>query len=482
MNCLPLEVVTDIFVLTQEDDMEEWYDKRLVSPGWKEVIDGCPKLWRRVDLAAGFKFVGKQMERASGLPLWVQTDVSQCEPFGAAWIVAYSDVIEQLTLYVRSDQKHDGLEVVKDIFEIVQFPLLRRLTIRREGRSGDQTVSLPIFPAELVDPSALTHIELTNVSYPASALAYNTSLRVLRLDNSSSASTIALGDLRNVLAALPLLVDLTLGGKLAVNRDDLKLPPTTLATLTEFAFFGSMKCLDHLFAAFLLPGVESWKFRLRVGRAGISSASRLRTVMRTCAALPSKIDMRWVSSTGSRVQLLGGDYPRSFALQLSARHSSPCEILSDLLVGVESLPSVTQLHLHGGSDFLEVGEPRDEEVERFLVAARSVERVVFHGNGNSWVRVPDVLRRRLAMGMNIWEKIVTVEFGRGVALPYVVRVWLTLFWRLQWRGTPLRVLRLQGWMLQTASTWEFRTLAEQLGQVAETVEGDLDHDEYQVTF
>lgn len=485
MDRLPRELVTEILSLTQEEwcDLEKWYNMRLIDRGFKALIDACPKLWRRVDPLAGYAFVRRQIERAKGMPLWVQTDVSREEPRGAAWVLGHSDLIERLTLFVASSETHDSLEIVTDIFDIVEFPHLRRLCIRRDGPSGDRTLSLPPFRAELLDASALTHIEFFGISYPTYALSSNTSLRSLFLDTSRSAeSTIALADLQQVLPALPLLSSLTLGGIIDVDSDDLQQPPSTLLSLTEFAYFGSAIDLDRVFTAFPLPNVTSWTFRLTARRGDIPTTSGFMRILRACVNLPAWATLRWLSSTEGRLQLFHGNSPRTFSLRLSVQDSTPSQVLSDLLDGVESLPSVTRLDLHGGPSFLQVGETIDEDTERVLVALRSVERVVVHGNGNSWENIPRILQRRLAQGDNVWGKVVFVEFGRGVALPHVARVWLEFFGRLQSIGEPLRVLKLTGWTLQTASPWEFRTLAAKLREVVEMVEGEAERDEWQVTF
>lgn len=287
--------------------MEEWYDMRLVGQCWKRAIDGCPKLWRRVDLLSGWNFVEKQVERAKGVPLWVQTDLEKYEALGLAWVVAYADQIERLTLFVAPDEKHGGVGIVNHIFNITQFPCLRGIHILREGpvREGEasegETVSLALFPAQFVDPSALAHIEFTGVSYPISALAANISLRVLRLDIANSNSRIALADLQKTLPALPMLDCLTLGGSLDIDNDDLKRPPSIVPSLTEFVFIGSVACLDHFLAIFLLPGISSWNVRLRAGRMGVPTESRLRGIIKAYAASPTKVILRLVSSTESQV-------------------------------------------------------------------------------------------------------------------------------------------------------------------------------------
>lgn len=295
---------------------------RLVSPELKEVIDGSPILWRRVDLLAGYSFVGRQVKRTNGVPLWVQTDVSQHKVFGAAWIVAHSDLIERLTLFVASDENNDSPGIVTDIFDVARFSCLRRLHIRRAGPSGGRILSLPAFPTQLVDPSALTHIEC--ISYPASALASNIFLRVIRLEKLDGAPGITPVDLQNVLPVLPLLSSLTIGGRLVIDSGTPRCPPSVLSSLTEFAFLGSIESLDHLFAAFLLPGIASWVSESEVGTAGIPAGSRLRDILRICAALPTKVMLRWVSSTESQVQIFDGASPRAFSLQLSLSHTTPC--------------------------------------------------------------------------------------------------------------------------------------------------------------
>lgn len=46
------------------------------------------------------------------------------------------------------------------------------------------------------------------------------------------------------------------------------------------------------------------------------------------------------------------------------------------------------------------------------------------------------------------------------------------FWKLQSRGTPLRLLRLKGWTLQTTSPRVAGIFVKKLGQVVETIEDE----------
>lgn len=91
------------------------------------------------------------------------------------------------------------------------------------------------------------------------------------------------------------------------------------------------------------------------------------------------------------------------------------------MTGVESLPSVKELDLHGGPFFLGNSEPDDEDIDMVLVALRSVERVVVRGDGISWVHVPKILRR-LAEDENMWKNVVAVEFGRAPHCEQLVSV------------------------------------------------------------
>lgn len=484
MDHLPVEIIAEILLLAQEglDDMKEWYRKRLVSPKWRQLIDSSPRMWRRVYLLAGARFVEKQVERAKDVPLWVQADISQREPFGSTWVEAHAGLIERLTMFVASNRKRDSLHVVENMFNATHFPKLRHLRIRRDGPNGSRPFSLPILPEQFVDQSALTLIEFTGISYPISALATHTSLRVLRLDSTKSAFRIALADLQALLPTLPLLANLTLGGILDIEDDDLESSPSALTSLTDFSFFGNTSQLELFFAVFLLPNVVSWRFRLKAGKTGIPLTGSLGAIVKAYVVSSTQVALRWVSTKESQVQLYDGASPGTFALQLSMFRTGPCKILTDLLTGTGSLPSATQLHLHGGSHLMDVNEPNDDVIDEVLEALRNVGRVTISGNGNSWVRIPVVLQRRLSKMDNLWQNVAVVEFVMGQTLPYVVRDWVSLFRSMKRRGASLPMLRIKEWVIQSATPWEARSLTLDLEEVIVRVEGKPYEDVWAVTF
>lgn len=90
-------------------------------------------------------------------------------------------------------------------------------------------------------------------------------------------------------------------------------------------------------------------------------------------------------------------------------------------------------------------------MDSLLVAMRSVERVVVYGNGNSWVQIPTFLRERLGVKDDVWKYVVDMEFGKGLAVPRIVKDWAGFFRKLKKSGTPLHLLRLRDWMTPTVT-------------------------------
>ncbi|EIM89507.1 uncharacterized protein STEHIDRAFT_108229 [Stereum hirsutum FP-91666 SS1] len=473
MEQIPLELVSEILLLTQEElvDMQEWYDLRLVRSSWKRVIDGSPKLWRRVDTASGPEFVDKQVERAKGMNLWVQADISQRKVYGRTWVERHRGVIERLTLFVASDRECDSSHMVARMMKETHFPILRHFRVRREGVSSGRLASLPQLPVTFVHPPALSYLEFTGIFYPIPTLASNVNIRFLRLDCENSSFTISLTELQALLPILPALTSLTLGGSFDIESDDVKRPSPTLASLTQFSFLGKIEDLDLLLCRFLLPAVEHWRFRLKVGRQGIPSRCGLRRIVKDCAGLPTKVVLRWLSKVESTVRVVDRASLSTFSLKLIARRGAPFQTLSDLLGGVGPLPSVRDLVLHGGANSLDVCEPDDDVIDGVLEALRGVERVVVSGNGNSWVRVPVVLKRRLGGMDNLWENVGMVKFFEVITLPYTVKDWTSYLGRMKQRGSPLRVLKIRGWKIDTTTDWECETLAEGLKDVVVMVDG-----------